>query len=209
MKKIRLRVELETKTFFNLGMGGVIDSDVDIVFSRIFLGEKEYLSIPGSSIKGVLRKNAASVAEYLGLKACYGISPEDISRGVREGCDVCSLFGFPDGESRVYVRSVFLDLNTIILTRIRVDIKTCKVIEKALFKEEVLPPMTRFSFELEFFPKNVKEEKLIMLSINELNYQKFGKAGSVEVKEVKILEGELDLETVNMCEKIGLRVVKL
>ncbi len=207
MKKIVMRIYLETKTFFTIGMGGVIESDVNLVFSRTFIDNKDYLMIPGSSLKGVLRRNASSIAEYFGLKSCHTVNPHEMIKDL-DNCDICDLFGAPNRDGRVYVRSSIINADTIILTRIRVNMKTGTVFEKALFKQEVLPPMTQFSFILEFHPKSILEEKLVMMSINELNYQKIGRAGSVEVKKVELLEGELSKETIELCRKVGLRVIE-
>lgn len=207
MKKVVVEVVLETKTFLNVGMGGVIESDINLVFSRVFINDKDYLMILGSSIKGVLRRNASSVAEHLGLKSCYSVRPGEMVESI-DSCDVCNLFGAPNRDGRVFVRSVILDKKTVILTRIRVDIKSGTVCEKALFKEEALPPRTKFSFILEFYPLDVREEKLILMSINELNYQKIGRAGSIEVLNVKLIEGDLSTETLELCNKVGLKVIR-
>jgi CRISPR-associated protein Csm3 len=117
MPKVRMIVtgELVLSTGLHLGSGKRGESAVDMGVARDPVGDP---FIPGSSLKGVFRATAESLAGYFGMTACmldrtgnYACANQDMTRKalstIREQpyraldiaeqgtCDVCRVFGSP------------------------------------------------------------------------------------------------------------------
>ena len=194
-----INIVVKTKTFFNIGMGATLDTFIDIPFQKTVIEGKEYLLIPGSSIKGVLRKNIQSQEKLLNKK------------GIKANIE--TIFGKSKREGKLMARTTILPLSEEIgnklyeLPRIRINIKTNRTAEGALFFQEALLPETEIAFKLQIQNPTVHEMKAILIGINEFNYQKFGKGGAVEVVKVTIQNypwNKSDLE--NFAKELGLNL---
>ncbi len=190
---LKIRVKAVTKTFLNVGMGPSVDLKVDVPFSRIIKRDEEFLYILGSSIKGVLRKNAYTIfhkingATKLHVRKLFGES------GTTPG--------------KLWVRSAKLCVNEdnlIVLSRIRIALKSNRATEKALFTEEVITPLTPLEFEVELYSDDPLDLKLTLYSIRELNYQKFGRGGALEIQCVEI-SGKTSSNINNTLIELGLK----
>ena len=104
--ELRIGVLLKARTFLSVASGRE-GFPADAVFYRRHDVDGPAFCIPGSTVKGVLRKSAAKVAHLLGLEACCSVRPEREYTCVgREGrlCDVHLVFGAPgQPRSRVEV----------------------------------------------------------------------------------------------------------
>jgi len=178
---IKLTVVGKTRKLLNIG-GPVIDpSRGDNPFYRIIDSEGEsYLYIPGSTLKGVLRKSALKVAGLLGYKVGFSVHPD-----IMDHEDIVSkVFGAPGLKSKIIVSGALLSEMSIvpeIYTHIRVDEKTGIVDEGALFEREYLPIGTSFEFEINGYDMDIEEARLLLAALYEMRYEKLGRGGLIEV----------------------------
>lgn len=210
----KLRIKAKTESLLTVGMGKPIQFGVDVPFYRIYEVDSNGNSfqktiIPGSTIKGALRSSAIRVAWMLDLKAEPSIRPEEISRKIEDA--VVNLFGGPSSEGRDESAKVIIHNATISSpklirrSRIRIDKKTLRVEERALFTEESLPINAIISFEIEAINLNEKEIDLLFLSLLEMMYNGIGRGGLLKIEEIKCLEGEIpDTEIVKLIKEGGL-----
>lgn len=68
--------------------------------STVIRGPGGELVIPGSTIKGLVRKSCEQLADILGVRHCVGTRPERLCR--EQPCIVCNLMGSPALPSRLY-----------------------------------------------------------------------------------------------------------
>jgi len=192
--KVKIKVKTETKGFLNVGMGPTIDLSIDNPFNRIVKDDEETIFIPGSTVKGVLRKNALSI-----IHTIPNAAPSKINE----------LFGVSGSHhGKLWVRSVKINpsnIELLVLSRIRIDIETNRAVKKALFTEEVIPPMSNLDFTLELYSKDPIDLEIVLAAIKELNYQRFGKGGSIEVKCVS-LEGEVPSNIYEILSRYNLHI---
>ncbi len=149
--------------------------------------------IAGSSLKGAMRTAiswAISKGMVQGYASCGEVEPQRIEeaheamkeKGMR--CDVCEAFGYPNHEGLVSVQAAQLeDERKWVLTRVSIDDKTLKAREGYLFKQEVLPPGTRFKFEVSL-PDGTECRivKLVVLSVYYLRLWRVGMGGMVDLR---------------------------
>ncbi|MBC7343026.1 MAG: hypothetical protein H5U02_11390 [Clostridia bacterium] len=68
--------------------------------STVVRGQEGRLVIPGSTIKGSVRKACEQLAGALGVRHCIGTRPEKLCR--EKPCIICNLMGSPSFPSRLY-----------------------------------------------------------------------------------------------------------
>jgi len=173
----------------------------DIQFvKRISYNGDSQIYIPASSFKGALRSSASRIAESYGFKSCEEIRPERIrEKHEKIGgiCDVCKLFGYPG--NNLPSPLIFSDLlptgpvEVFALTRVRIDDRSMRAAEGALFSTEYIPPQCEFAGTIELI--NVPKEKvaLLLLSLAELRLGRIGRgSGLVDLK----IENASELDNV-------------
>lgn len=158
----------------------------DIPFYRTPRGR---FAIPGSTIRGVLRTLAVELADKYGLSAVDTVNP-DILQSSRD--DLSLLFGKPGLSLPVLRVSNFYpveDVEPVVLTRIKVNEKTGRVEEGAMFDVEYLPPCTTFSGQIilnvGLLRRNCREakkdeslaESLVALFFDALRLLRFNRLG--------------------------------
>ncbi len=92
--RIRLELQVEFDTPFNVGSGAMGGSVADKPLLRDFQGLP---MIPASSLKGRLRHECERLAKALGEKCCHPPAADKMCQGQwpDEFCPVCRLFGSP------------------------------------------------------------------------------------------------------------------
>ncbi len=149
--------------------------------------------LAGSSIRGAMRSAiswAISNGLVQGYNSCGEIEPQRIElahkdmtgKGLR--CDVCEVFGYPNHEGLIRVGAAEIaDNRKWVLTRVSIDDRTLKAREGFLFKQEVLPPLTGFKFEVEL-PSSMDcgLVRLVLLSVYYLRLWRIGMGGMVDLR---------------------------
>ncbi|MHA1360297.1 MAG: RAMP superfamily CRISPR-associated protein [Candidatus Helarchaeota archaeon] len=156
--------------------------------------------LPGSSIKGVIRRNAERIAELLGFKACYKKAPENISKEHDEIgglCDICKIFGCPNHSSKIQVTDAISSLENSpasIYTGIRIDNDAGTTSSEALFQYEALARGVPFHGTIYFRNLTENEFKLLICSLQELTMTGIGRYGgllSVKITNISELPSPL------------------
>ncbi|MHA1594239.1 MAG: RAMP superfamily CRISPR-associated protein [Candidatus Baldrarchaeia archaeon] len=203
MIELRFRLKLRSKTLITISTGISYTSGADIPFFRSPNGK--YI-IPGSTVKGVLRRCASRVAPLLGLTSCGEIEPAKIwgkhADMVKSGtqlpeldgrhvCHVCHLMGAPGIiRSRLHVPQFICKFedSPLIHTRIRIDDRSLTVSEGGLFVLEAFPPGTEFepSHDVIIYAKDEDEavwsQNLFLAAVANLRYEVIGRGAMVDVK---------------------------
>jgi len=175
-----IKLNFEVKKKLNIGTK-MKSTKADIPFQKVTINGKEVAYIPGSTIKGILRTCAIRIANLLNLKVdSYSVNPTELR--MNKSDIICEIFGAPDKNSKIIVGDAYLDSSTEILTHIRIDDKYQVAKEGSLFKVEYIPIGSKFSCEIKCYNLSIDEMRLLLASIAEMNYERFGKAGLVEVK---------------------------
>jgi len=173
-----IRVKAKTLNSLTVG-GGTSIGSVDVSFNE--------LGIPGSSIKGAMRtaiSKAIEEGEVKDYTSCGEIEPSKM-----KDCDVCRVFGYPSHEGIVNVHGVKITPQAV-LTRVAIDDKTLKAMEKSLFKQEVVKPNTEFEFIVEVKDNaSCKEIKLVLLSLFYLRLWRLGRGGMIDLKVEEFPQG--------------------
>jgi len=178
----------------------VMGPDIQFVKRISYEGSSD-IYIPASSFKGALRSSASRVSESYGFRSCGEIRPERIrEKHEKIGglCDICELFGYPG--SALPSPLIFSDLlpinhvETLTLTRVRIDDRSMKAAEGALFSIEHVPPGCEFTGTIEL--TNVPREKIILLllSLAELRLGRIGRGNGLidlRIEDVSKLENVL------------------
>ncbi len=173
-------IKVKAKALSSLTVGGNTSiGSVDVAFNE--------LGIPGSSIKGAMRtaiSKAIMEGEIKGYTSCGEIEPKKMKE-----CDVCRVFGSPEHEGIVNVHGVKLSPQAV-LTRVAIDDRTMKAMEKALFKQEVIKPNTEFEFTVEIKDgASCSDIKLILLSLFYLRLWRLGRGGMIDIKVDEFPQG--------------------
>ena len=97
--ELRIGILLKARTFLSVASGREGFPADAVLYRRHQRDGKATPCIPGSTVKGVLRKSAAKVAHLLGLTSCRSVRPEREftcmgAEGARP-CDVHEVFGAP------------------------------------------------------------------------------------------------------------------
>ncbi len=92
--RIRLELQVELDTPFNVGSGAMGGSVADKPLLRDF---QELPMVPASSLKGRLRHECERLARALGQECCHPPDPDKMCQGQwpDEFCPICRLFGSP------------------------------------------------------------------------------------------------------------------
>ncbi len=149
--------------------------------------------IPGSSLKGVLRSTAESLAGHLGMKACFlageagcatgntsrekdlrdrleAAGPSEVASILAEAfCDVCLLFGSPLVASRVRLVDASTDWKGMPEVRDGVSLdRDSRTARPGLkFDFEVIPAGVSFAFELRATNLGRRERALLWAALRE------------------------------------------
>jgi CRISPR/Cas system CSM-associated protein Csm3 (group 7 of RAMP superfamily) len=174
-----INLNFEVKKKLNIGTKQR-STVADIPIQRIRINGKEMIYIPGSTIKGVIRSSAIRIAHLLKYQVnSYTVHPSMIKN--KRNDIICELFGAPEKDSKIYVEDAYIETNTEIFTHIRINEKYQVVEEGSLFRVEYIPIGTRFKSKIKCYDLSINEMRLLLASIAEMKYERFGKAGIVEV----------------------------
>lgn len=154
--------------------------------------------IPGSSFKGALRSAASRIAEVYGFKTCNEVRPERI-RGVHRElggiCDVCKLFGYPQSNTQSPLTISDFEstgkIETVAVTRVRLEDYSLKAAEGALFTTEHILPEAEFRGNIIITQDT--EQRLLGLMLLSLAELRLGRLGRRSLMDLKI-EEEVELE---------------
>ncbi|MEM2857113.1 MAG: RAMP superfamily CRISPR-associated protein [Candidatus Nitrosocaldaceae archaeon] len=173
---IRLVLKFRVVKKLHIGNNLAIKTIADLQLNRI----GEDIIIPASTVKGVLRSCMIRMAELFNYKIKNNsIYPENMN----EDDIITSLLGKPHGyRSKVIIRPVLLkDIQSLILSHVTIDDRLMIAQEGALFKIEYIPPGTEFDVIIEGYNITIDEARLLFIAILEMNYERFGRSGMVEV----------------------------
>lgn len=181
------RLSLRAVTLLTVGWGVPEVLGADVVHARKLVGGYYELYIPGSSVKGALRTSACRVAGAYGFTSCDEVEPLRIQQahGKMGGpCDVCSLFGWPDGSSAVYVSDFRLvkGVTTEFLTRVSIDDRTLTAKRGMLYTMEHLPPGAEFEGLARFDEGKRRLLPLLLLAVAELRTGRFGRRSIIDAR---------------------------
>ncbi len=190
MISFNIRVRTETMTCIGWSHPAALGPDIPFA-RRIFReGDKHLyqLFIPGSTFKGALRSSASRIAEAYGFKSCGKIRPELIEKAHEEMgriCDVCMLFGTPRSSvpSPLFISDLKAEgeVETQVLTRVRLEDRSLRVAEGALFKIEYCPAGVEFTGRAVLHGSEDLVE-LLLLSFAELRTGRIGKGSIIDLK---------------------------
>lgn len=179
MKKAKIIIHLKVIKKLNIGSKKP-SLKADIPFEKITIGGEERLYIPASAIKGILRASAIKIAHLLGhTNVEYTVEPSKL----RQSSDIItSIFGKPDHEGKIMISTIPLSSNnTALLYHVRIDDKYGIVKEGSLFRIEYLNIGENFSCEINCHDLSIEEMRLLLAAISQLRYERFGRAGMVEI----------------------------
>ncbi len=164
--------EIVNKEPIRIGRGKTLDPTAltDLKVLTIIRNGKVEPYIPGSSLKGVFRSTAESIArihtipvcEISPTKICGGLRKKDLERAMKENnrgklieivnsfCIICKIFGSASYKSHVdfydaYVQGPF---KLSVKTGIAINRRTGAVVPRALYNVEYVEPGARFGFML-------------------------------------------------------------
>jgi CRISPR/Cas system CSM-associated protein Csm3 (group 7 of RAMP superfamily) len=171
---------------------GVLGFDIE------FYRKGETICIPGSSLKGALRSSASRIARAYGFDSCSEVRPERM-----KPCDVCKLFGGPGGLPSLLVGDLEPTghLQTLIITRVKIDDKSLRAEEGGLYTQE-------HTFSAEFRGRVIilSPEKrllgLLLLAIAELRSGRIGRDTVLDLKleGTESLQAEIEPRWIELLE---------
>lgn len=180
-KPVRIAVSLTFETPPAVGAGGSRGSIVDRPIERNARGQP---IIPGSHVKGKLRRVCEQILRTAGAPVCEAPRPEDMCPNradVRAPCPVCRIFGSPAYPSPVCFHDLMLEpgdgtkheaCSIRVATAISRRRRTAA--EKRVFVVETAPyvPLARFTNEeaISGALENTAQVKLLMLGLMLLPY---------------------------------------
>ncbi|MCS7105587.1 MAG: RAMP superfamily CRISPR-associated protein [Thermofilaceae archaeon] len=184
---IKSKLKLKAVTLLTVGWGVPEVLGADVVQVKKLVGDRLEPYLPGSSVKGSLRSAASRVAEGYGFTSCGEVEPSRISKAhesMNGPCDVCKVFGWPNGEAALSVGNFKLTGSTksLVLTRVSLDDRTQTAAREALYSTEHLPPGTVFEGEIRFLESRANLLPLLLLALAELRTGRFGRRSLVDVK---------------------------
>ena len=154
-KRVIIDCTLETLTTLLIGSGREDEvRGISLTFLKLPDGR---VFIPGSSLKGVIRSEVEKILAGLGFDLCVirsrGVPRYDeCGKDERVCCASCAIFGSLNIASRVLFRDA-LPINrvvTFIKPGIKIHREKKTAVGGALFKTEMVPPNSRFNFEVVF-----------------------------------------------------------
>ncbi|MEM1973023.1 MAG: RAMP superfamily CRISPR-associated protein [Nitrososphaerota archaeon] len=174
---IRFDVELKSLGLFLVGGPTPIHTHLDITVHRTRDPDKNVYvpTIPGSSVKGVLRSSLSRVAHAFGIKVC-GDWPQ-----ASDDCDSCYLFGAPGSEGRVWVSDFTGERSTVSLTHVSLDDSAGTAREMALYTSEYVKPGSIFKGRIEY---NGGVERLapLLVAMAALRTDRAGRSGLIDLR---------------------------
>ncbi|MEE9378970.1 MAG: RAMP superfamily CRISPR-associated protein [Candidatus Lokiarchaeia archaeon] len=208
MKKLKIELELTTKTHVTIGMGeNQFFQTADIIQLRRLYNQEKRSCIPATTLKGLLRASAVQIAHFIlgdNEKYCTTVNTEELSKC--DGCIICNLFGSINKPSKIYCEDLFPINKAILelhkLTQTSIERKSGKSKKGSLFTKERIPPNTTFSsiLYIEAFNNSIgiNTEILILFALKNLEYCSFGNGdGLIEVRTKKIDGFSRNNELVN------------
>ena len=192
-KKVTFSFKLIAKSKLHVGCGLLpeLPTSPKPVFRRYSHadGVRVEITIPGSTLKGILRHIADKFSDTLGYSSCKSVQPEEMSK--LKNCDVCNLFGRPGG---TYPRLIVYDSISNIseeylieVTGTLIDRKSGTVMQKHLYSYEVIPPGTVFEAKIVGWDFTEKDYLILLNALFNLQYEGIGGGrGQVIVKDLKV-----------------------
>jgi len=205
---VDIKIRFTTIKKLNIGSAYAVKTRAEVPIQKIIINEKQYAYIPASTIKGILRTSLMKVANLLSHKAVHFVDPERLSS--IEDDVVVKLFGAPHNKpSKVFVDPIKINTQTIVLKHTTINDKIRIVKEGALFSVEYIPFEAQFETFIYGRGLNLEEARALFAAILELNYERIGKCGLVDVKivksESKVQKELLEDEIIkNIWEGIGI-----
>lgn len=174
---IKFYVELKPLGLFLVGGASPIYTHLDITVHRTRDPVKGTYrpTIPGSSVKGVLRSSLSRVAHAFGMKVC-GDWPQ-----AYDNCDSCYLFGAPGTGGRVWVSDFTGEEGTVSLTHVSLDDNTGSAREGALFTSEYIKPGSFFKGWIEY-DGDVVRLRPLLVAMAALRTDRAGRRGLVDLR---------------------------
>ncbi len=178
---IRLRVSFRPLSSFTVG-GSSPSSAADTPFNRLL--------VPPSTVKGAMRTAVTALLPD-GYTACGEVEPGLVRLKHRQmggPCDVCKLFGYPDGPSRVYVTVEAQPEEFDLLSRVSIDDKKWVAEEKKLFSQQVVRPGVEFKASITMDTRGLEpgEERrlvrLLLYSLHALRLWRLGRGAMVDLR---------------------------
>lgn len=184
---IGFKLRIRAATLLTVGWGLPEILGADVVHARKLVGDRYELYLPGSSVKGALRTAASRVAQSYGFTSCGEVEPSRISAAhERTGgpCDVCRIFGWPNGEAALHVGDFKLvgSAATEVVARVALDDGTLTAERRKLYSMEHLPPGAEFEGEVRFSEAASSLLPLFLLAVAELRTGRFGRRSLVDVR---------------------------
>jgi CRISPR-associated RAMP protein (TIGR02581 family) len=171
-RRLKVTGMIEFRTAFHLGSGGEGAGASDL---GVLTDHEGTPLLPGSSLKGVFRSTAESLAEHLGMRACFlerehpwcaGGSIElgrkklkqlETARGAEvdailaELCDVCRLFGSSLARGKLSFHDAVAESWAQVLEvrdGVGIDRDSGTAVDKVKYDYEVVPAGARFRFTM-------------------------------------------------------------
>lgn len=176
---IRFRVELKPLGLFLVGGTSPIFTPSDISFyrTRDLSGDAYRPTIPGSSVKGVLRASLSRVAHAFGMRVCSDW-PQSY-----DDCDSCYLFGAPGAGGCVWVSdfNVKGDEMTLLLTHVSLDDSTGTARRAALYTSEYVQPGVVFEGCIDY-DGELRRLPALLIAMAALRTDRIGRRGVADLR---------------------------
>ncbi|MEM1520653.1 MAG: RAMP superfamily CRISPR-associated protein [Nitrososphaerota archaeon] len=176
---ISISFNVELKALGLLLVGGVSPtvmlSDISFHRTRDPLRGIYRPTIPGSSVKGVLRSSLSRVAHSLNMRVCSDW-PQSY-----DDCDSCYLFGAPGTGGSVRVSDFVVEERTFTLTHVSLDDETGTARGAALYTSEYVMPGTIFRGRIDYVGE---EERLpaLLVAMAALRTDRVGRRGVADLR---------------------------
>ncbi len=170
MYKLKIEYTLYLNSPFH-SKGDRLSLEVDNPLTIVKKGEVEYILIPGSHIKGILRNSGEIILKSNGIKVCASSKAEEMC----ENCIICESFGSRRNRGKLFFKNILID-EYIANKKIGVSIerKTKKSKEKHLFSTEIAHLYKKVKGKITGFFENKKQAELtaiiIYLASKNLNF---------------------------------------
>lgn len=188
---ISFNVELRALGLFILGgvSPTIMFSDISFHRTRDPLRGSYRPTIPGSSIKGVLRSSLIRVARALDLRVCSDW-PQSY-----DGCDSCYLFGASGAGGTVYVSDFISEGRTLTLTHVSLDDNTGTARRAALYTAEHIQPGAIFRGKIDYGGEEGRLPALLV-AMAALRTDRIGRSGIVDLRISNVEELKRSLSSL-------------
>lgn len=191
MKNLEIDLLLTTKTHLTIGSGErEFLQPADISQVKRTKEGKKIVCIPATTLKGILRMSAIQIAHFIlgpNEDYCKTVDVKELDGK----CIICNIFGANNKQSKLYVEDAYSTSESISLhyfTQTHIDRSTGRSKEGSLFTKEEIPPNIMFETKLVAKNLELKEEKLLLFSLKNMNFCSFGNRGGlmkIEIKDIK------------------------